>query len=286
MIAGALVAEAAATLLGAGVEAARREAWLLLAHVLGDDANALALIPDCPVAPDRAAAFQILVGRRAAREPFAHITGRRGFWTLDLEVTADTLIPRPETECLIEAALAFAGSRAAPLEILDLGTGTGAILLALLSEWPNATGFGIDVSLSALAVARRNALRAGVGDRARFGRSSWWSHVTGIFDVVVANPPYIPSRDIAALEPEVARFESGLALDGGPDGLAAYRAIAAGLDAHLSPGGAVFVEIGIGQQDEVARLFRAAGLAEIRVTPDLSGIPRIVAAARAGVALP
>lgn len=284
--AGALVAEAAARLAAASIGDPRREAWLLLGLVLAEDAGALALTPERKLGETETAAYRAAAARRAAREPFAHIAASRGFWSLDLEVTPATLIPRPETELLVEAALACAGSRAAALEILDLGTGSGAILLALLAELPNASGFGVDVSLAALEVARRNALRTGAGDRVRFGRSSWWSHVRGQFDLVVSNPPYIRSPDIAGLEPEIRDHEPILALDGGPDGLGAYRAIAAGIDAHLSPGGVLLVEVGQGQAADVAALFGARGLAQTRIYPDLSGIPRMVAAVRPGGTLP
>jgi release factor glutamine methyltransferase len=276
MIAAALAAEGERALAAAGIEAPRREARLLLALALGVEAQALVL-DDPPVDDAAAERFRALFARRAAHEPFAHLAGRRGFWTHDLEVTPATLIPRPETEILVETALALAGDRRAPLEILDLGTGSGAILVALLGELPNATGFGVDVSEGALEVARRNALRAGVGARARFGVSSWWSHVRGDFDLVVSNPPYIPSGDIAGLARDVRDYEPRLALDGGPDGLAAYRAIASIACRRIVPGGALIVEVGAGQAEEVAALFAASGFKDTRIVPDLAGIGRVVA---------
>lgn len=278
MNAAALIAEGEAALAAAGIEAPRREARLLLAHVLNAEAGALALEGDRVVTGGDVAGFRAVLARRAAHEPFAYIVGRREFWSQALEVSADTLIPRPDTETLVEAALAHAGHRAAPLEILDLGTGTGAVLIALLSELPNATGFGVDVSPAALEVAKRNALRAGVAHRARFAISSWWSHVRGSFDLVVSNPPYIPTDEIADLAPEVRAFEPRLALDGGPDGLAAYRAIASIAAERLSQGGALIVECGIGQSDRIAALFRASRFRQVTVTADLAGIPRVVAA--------
>lgn len=276
MNAAQLIAEGEAALRAAGIENPRREARLLLGFALGEEAAALALAPDRPVTENEAAAFRAGLARRAAHEPFAYIAGRRDFWSLELEVTPATLIPRPDTETLIEAALGLAGPRAAPLEILDLGTGSGAILIALLAELPNATGFGVDVSPAALEIARRNALRAGVGARARFGISSWWSHVQGAFDLIVSNPPYIPSGEIAGLDPDVRDFEPRLALDGGPDGLAAYRAIVSVAAKRLHPGGALLVECGMGQAEAVAALIAASGFPRTEITADLAGISRVV----------
>ncbi len=271
----ALLANAAAVLGDAGIENPQREAKLLLAHIL---MCAPAKLMAQTVRPEQAAQFHRMVDRRVRHEPFAYITGTRGFWTLDLEVTPATLIPRPDTETLIDAALAHVGDRRAPLDILDLGTGTGAILIALLSELPNATGQGVDVSREALSIAERNALRAGVGIRARFAISSWWSHVSGSFDLIVSNPPYIPSADIAGLEPDVRDFEPHLALDGGPDGLAAYRAIATLAPARLNPGGALLAEVGLGQAPDVAAIFAAAGLSDTDIRHDLAGKARVVIA--------
>lgn len=283
--AAALIAKGATRLVMAGIEEPQREARLLLAHVLETDATELALNPDRTVNVNEAGRFAALLERREAHEPFAYITGRRDFWTLELEVSPDTLIPRPDTETLVEAALQFVGSSAAPVEILDLGTGSGAILLALLAELPRAQGLGVDVSDGALAVARRNALRAGLGTRARFARSSWWSHVSGTFDLVVSNPPYIPSAEIAGLDADVRDHEPRLALDGGPDGLSAYRAILSGLLPRLSPGGILVVEVGAGQAGDVAAMMHASGLPETAIRADLGGHQRVVAGARHGQAL-
>jgi release factor glutamine methyltransferase len=281
----ALIAKATTRLTIAGIDTPQREARLLLAHVTESEATDLALNPDRIVSDKDAACFTDLVARRETHEPFAYITGRRDFWTLELEVSPDTLIPRPDTETLVEAALKFAGSPAAPLSILDLGTGSGAILLALLAELPRAEGFGVDVSDGALAVARRNALRAGLGARARFARSSWWSHVSGTFDLIVSNPPYIPSADISGLDADVRDYEPRLALDGGPDGLGAYRAILSVVLAHLSPGGALIVEVGAGQAGDVAAMMRASGLSETAIRRDLGGHERVVTGMRSAQAL-
>jgi len=279
--AAALIAEGAGALAGAGIEEPRREARLILALALKADAASLALEGDRPVADDHAAAFRALIARRARHEPFAYLAGRRGFWSLDLDVTPDVLIPRPETELVVETALNGLGGagRNVPWSILDFGTGSGAILIALLSELPFAEGFGVDVSLEALAVARANAARLGMGDRARFGRSSWWSHVPPQrFDLIVANPPYIPSGDLSALDETVRRYEPHLALDGGVDGLGAYRAIASVAADRLAPGGRLVVEVGQGQAGAVAAMFRDSRLESVEIVPDLSGIERVVAA--------
>ncbi len=283
--AAALIEKGAERLLRAGLETPQREARLLLSLVMDVPVTELVLAPDKRVTLDEAGRFAAAIDRRAEREPFAYIAGRRDFWTLELEVTPATLIPRPDTETLVETALKLLGHAAAPVNILDLGTGTGAILLALLSELPRAEGLGVDVSGPALEVARRNALRAGLGARARFAISSWWSHVSGVFDLVVANPPYIPTRDIAGLDADVRDFEPHLALDGGPDGLGPYRAIVSGVMQRLAPDGALIVEVGVGQAGDVAALMQGAGLAFTAVRRDLGGIERVVAGARSAQAL-
>lgn len=278
MTVGRLIDEATAALALAGIESPRREARLLLAHVLADDASQLALTPDRPVPDEAAVSFRALTSRRQMHEPFAYITGRRAFWTLDLEVSPATLIPRPDTETLIEAELKHIGYAGRRLDILDLGTGTGAILLSLLAELPLAEGVGVDVSEPALQIARRNAVRAGVAARTGFSISSWWSHVRGTFDLIVSNPPYIRTTDIAGLEADVRSFEPHLALDGGPDGLSAYRAIAAAAAEHLNPGGAVVVEVGQGQAADVETLFRRRGFPTLQRFLDTAGVERVVSA--------
>lgn len=277
--AAALIEKAATQLLLAGIEAPQREARLLLAHVLEMPAAELALIGDRPVSLAEAGQFADAVERRAGHEPFAYITGRRDFWTLELEVTPATLIPRPDTETLVEMALKIVGHASAPVRILDLGTGTGAILLALLSELPRAEGVGVDVSDGALEVAKRNALRAGLGDRARFSRSSWWSHAGSDYDLIVSNPPYIPSRDVDGLDADVRDFEPRLALDGGPDGLGAYRAILSVAAQRLTSHGAVLFEVGVGQAGDVADMMRKSGLPYTAIRRDFGGIERVVGGA-------
>ena len=262
----------------AGIDDPRLDARLLVAEILGSAPARIAAFPETELSPAQEDRLTALAARRQAREPMSHVLGRRGFWTLDLEVTADTLAPRPDTETLVEAVLAEIGDRQAPLRLLDLGTGTGCILLALLSELPNAQGLGIDRSPGALAVAVRNAQANGLADRASFRHGDWTEGVTGPFDVVVSNPPYIPDGDIDALAPEVARYEPRTALAGGPDGLDCYRLLAPAAAALLVPDGLVAFEVGMGQDQDVADLCVAVGLPHVRVAKDLSGISRCVLA--------
>jgi release factor glutamine methyltransferase len=225
-------------------------------------------------------AVDALTRRREAREPVAHIIGRRHFWTIELAVTPDVLIPRPETELLVESAMhVLAPGQAA--RVLDLGVGSGAILFAILKERPRANGVGVDVSGDALAIARRNAEALGLSDRVDLRAGDWAADLEGAFDLVVSNPPYIPSQDIDGLQPEVARFEPRLALDGGADGLDAYRAIITALPRLLKPGGAFALEVGIGQAESVRALAEAAGLSTGSPKRDLGGIPRVVNGQRA-----
>ena len=222
-----------------------------------------------------------LAERRAAREPVAHIVGHRHFWKQTLRVSPSVLIPRPETEFLVEAAL-HALPFAAPARVLDLGVGSGAILLAILADRPLASGVGVDLSGEALAVAQENAEVLGLGSRVSFVKGDWPAALGERFDVVVANPPYIPTGEIEALAPEVARFEPRLALDGGGDGLDAYRAIIPLLPDLLKPGGAFALEVGAGQADAVAALAQQAGLEAIALQNDLAGVPRVVKGLRSG----
>ncbi|MDE2007906.1 MAG: peptide chain release factor N(5)-glutamine methyltransferase [Rhodospirillales bacterium] len=266
----AAIAWGAALLAEAGVDSPRLDARLLLAHALGLAPSALLADLDAPAA---APGYGGLIARRAAREPLALILGHREFWSLDLLVSPASLIPRPESETLIEAALAAFAGAAPPARILDLGTGTGALLLAALVEFPAAFGIGLDRAPEAAALARRNAARLGLGLRAAFLAGEWGEALAGGFDLVLANPPYIPRAEIAALMPEVARFEPAGALDGGPDGLDAYRAILGGLGALLTARGVAVLELGQGQEAAVAMLAAARGFAGT-ARRDLAGIPR------------
>lgn len=267
----AALADATERLRAAGVPQPAREARLLLAHAQGRDGGQPDLDADVPKA------FADVLARRAAREPMALITGRQGFWTLDLLVSRATLIPRPETETLIEALLLAVPDRRAALRVLDLGTGTGALLLAALSEYPTAFGVGLERNAAAAALARRNAARCGLADRAVFAAGDWAACLAGQrFDAVLANPPYIRDADIPTLMPEVTEHEPALALAGGADGLDAYRAIIPDLQRLLRPGGVAVLEVGQGQAADVAGLGAASGLGLAGIHADLAGIGRAV----------
>ena len=261
---------AAATLAAAGIEDPRREARLLLEHATGLDAAALF---QRLREPYPAAGYDAMVARRAAREPLAYITGHQPFWTLDLLVSQDTLIPRADSESLIEAAMAAFPARDAG-RVLDLGTGTGCLLLAALSELPAAWGVGIERNPAAARLARANAVRAGMAGRCAMVCGDWAEAIAGRFDLILSNPPYIEAADIAGLMPEVSRYEPALALDGGADGLAAYRAIIAALPGLLAPGGVAILECGQGQAGPVAALASAAGLRPEPALADLGGVAR------------
>lgn len=286
---GALLCEGGAVLRAAGVEEARREARLLVGLALGRDAGSLNDAAREAVSEEQAERFRSLLRRRAAREPFAYIAGRRGFWTLELAVTPAVLVPRPETETLLEAALALRPDRASVHHIVDLGTGSGALLLAALSEYPAAIGLGMDRSPAALEVARRNAAATGFAPRTLFALGDWSSALApGSVDLLLCNPPYVASGEIASLAPEVRDHEPRAALDGGPDGLAAYRAILPDLPRILAPGGLAILEVGVGQADAVAVLGSAFGLALREMRQDLGGTARSLAfgVAEKGVGAP
>ena len=265
-------------LAAAGIETARLDARLLLCHAVPCPPEAIIGHGERPLATAAAARFDAALARRQAREPVALITGRREFWTLDLRVTSATLSPRPESETVVEAALNRVRDKQAPLRLLDLGTGTGCLLLALLTELPAARGLGIDRSAAVVATALRNAREHGVDGRADFVVGDWARAIRESFDVVVANPPYIPSGTIEALEPEVARHEPRAALDGGADGLDAYRAILPDLPRLARPGAVVALEVGAGQAAWVAGRLVDLAFEAVAVVPDLAGIGRVVLA--------
>jgi release factor glutamine methyltransferase len=273
----ALVAAAVGRLRRAGVDAPERDARLLARWASGLEAAAFSARLTDPAAPDEAARFAAAVEARAARVPVAQITGQREFWGRSFRVTRDVLDPRPETEVLVARAL----EGPAPGRILDLGTGTGCLLLTLLAEWPEARGLGTDISAAALAVARDNAAALGLAGRARYQQADWCAGVTGAFDLIVSNPPYIAASEIASLETEVRLHEPRDALTpaGDPgDGLEAYRRIAAGIGTLLAPGGRILLEIGSTQAAAVTGILASAGLRVIAAIRDLDGRDRVIQA--------
>jgi release factor glutamine methyltransferase len=271
---GDLLKDGALRLDHAGIDGAVREARLLLQAAAGIPIATQIAFPERAVADDAAATFDALLERRARREPMAHILGRREFWSLAFKVTADTLDPRPDSETLIQAVLDELPDRSAALRLVDFGTGTGCLLLSLLHELPNATGIGIDVSAAALAVAAENAGALGLAPRASFQRGDWDDGIAPGFDIVLSNPPYIPSGDLPGLQPEVASFEPRLALDGGSDGLDAYRRLGPATLRLLRPSGLAAFEVGIAQGDSVRRIMAATGLRHIATARDLAAVER------------
>jgi release factor glutamine methyltransferase len=257
-----------------GIEGAAFDARVLLAAVLGAEAATLGALRGCALDGREADRFCRLVDGRAARRPVSRLLGRRGFWTLELAIDDAVLDPRPETETLVEAVLGRVGAAPASLRLLDLGTGSGCLLLALLGALPRAWGVGVDRSQAALACAARNARRLGFADRARFLAGDWGRSLGGSFDVIVANPPYIALAEIERLAPEVRLHEPRLALAGGADGLACYRDLAPDLARLLGPGAVAALECGAGQAAAVADIVSAAGARVIEVCPDLAGVPR------------
>lgn len=267
----------------AGLDSPDLDARILVGHVLGLDHAALISNGQRALDETHTVKVTAAAARRLAGEPVSRILGTREFWGMAFAVTPAVLDPRADTETIVELALAMIdrhGARTRALRIADLGVGSGAILLALLSELPNARGTGTDISRDALAVAARNARVLGLDARAEFIASHYGTALEGPFDLVVSNPPYIATADIAGLAREVREHDPHLALDGGTDGLAAYRAIAADAGRLLAPGGHLVVEIGAGQQADVERLFVAAGLEIAAVRHDLSDILRAIAAKR------
>jgi release factor glutamine methyltransferase len=278
-----LLRDTAVALTAAGIDNARFEARLLLAHASGVAIEWLVAHGSDAAPPELALTLRELTARRIKREPMAYIVGEREFWGLPFKVSPAVLVPRPDSETLIEAALALMPGRTGPWRIADLGVGSGCLLLTLLREFPNARGTGMDASPAALEVARANAEALGVAGRLRLVEGDWrepgWaSRLEGPIDLLVSNPPYIETATIAGLMPDVARFEPLLALDGGVDGFVAYRAIAAEAARLVVPGGRVLIEAGEGQAPEIATLLAAAGFSPGRPWKDLGGIDRIVPA--------
>jgi release factor glutamine methyltransferase len=268
------------TLTEAGFDSPALDARLLLLSALGIPATELLTRPDTPLTPEEADRLSAHALRRLAREPVARIIGEREFWGLPFVLSPETLVPRPDSETVVETALGLIPDRRAPLLIADLGTGSGCLLTALLHELPQASGLGIDRSQGALRTARHNATVNGVGARSLFVASDWARAIRGPFDLIVSNPPYIASPVIPGLDAEVREHDPLLALDGGTDGLDAYRIILDDAERLLEPGGLLVVEIGYDQADALRRLARAHALEVLTVAHDLSGSPRGVALKR------
>lgn len=268
-----------ARLAAGGVETPELDARLLLAHALGCAPGELLERGTTSATPETSAAAEALLARRLAGEPVARIFGQKEFWSLTFRLSPDTLVPRPDTETVVEAALSLFPDRAAPLRILDLGTGTGAILAALLAERPAATGIAVDRSENAARTALANLEANGLADRASVVVGDWGSALVGGFDLVVSNPPYIAEDEMAGLAVDVRLHDPHLALVAGADGLAAYRAIAADLPRLLKPDGVAVLELGAGQEPAVAALVQCAGLRVLGpARADLGGIPRALCA--------
>jgi release factor glutamine methyltransferase len=277
------MAEVAAYLMESGLDAdqAQDDARALLRAAARLTRLELAMSPQAPLSAEEADRLSRYAARRAAREPVSRILGARGFWTLELTVAPNVLDPRPDTETLVETTLALIDKRDAALSILDLGSGSGAILCALLSELPAARGVAVDLSMDACAATRENLARCGLSDRATVIRGRWGDSLGGKFDVVVSNPPYVRGGDMVGLDPEVRLFDPALALDGGADGLACYREILKDLPRLLAPQGLVAVEVGWDQAVSVASLLGASGFSVARIGRDAGGHERAVAARRA-----
>jgi release factor glutamine methyltransferase len=268
-----------------GIETPELDARVLVAHALGLDHAGLAAQAARTLEPAEITTIEALAARRIAREPVARIVGAKEFWGLNFKLNAATLVPRPETETAVEAALAAVGTRRADrLTIADLGTGSGALLLALLSELPGACGIGTDRSVAALTAARANAAALGLAARAQFVACDYAAALAGPLDLIVSNPPYVVGADIASLAPEVRDFDPRLALDGGADGLDAYRSIVSQAQRLLAAGGLLVLEIGIGQREAVERMLDDAGLTVAETRHDLGGVARAVTASASGTA--
>ena len=270
------LADAERALRAAGVDRPRLDARLMLMAASGLGLEKLIGAPRGGLTDDAVSRFREMAARRVDRAPLAHILGRREFWSLDLLVTPDTLVPRPDSETVVEAALSLFDDRSRRWRVLDLGTGTGCLLLAILTELPNARGLGVDASEAALSVARANAERLGLAARAAFALGDWTAPHGETFDLVVANPPYIPDGDIDMLAPEISRHEPRLALSGGKDGLDAYRLIVRRLGGQVASGGKGVFEVGAGAAEAVEQILVQAGFSPHFRYRDLSGIERAV----------
>lgn len=266
--------EGVALLKAANIDSALIDARLLLQHALCLSPESFISSLETEVEDEYTARYFRYLDRRAGHEPTSRIIGMRAFWKQEFLITSATLDPRADSETLIEAALELLPDNTVPLNVLDLGTGTGCLLLSLLGEYPNATGLGVDISTPAAEIASYNAKRLGLGERAAFFIGDWVELADGAYDLVVSNPPYIPSATIQDLMPEVAGYDPRAALDGGQDGLVAYRSLMQHLSRLLVPGGIAILELGIGQEEDVKKLAEEAGYQWLFTRTDLAGIPR------------
>lgn len=273
-----LLGEAAAALAQAGFSEPRRQARRLLGETLTLSPAELLARSEHPLAARDVERSRAMLGRMAAGEPLSRILGRRAFWSLEFRLSPATLDPRPESETLVEAVQCRLSGRGGKCRFLDLGTGTGCLLLALLAEFPHALGIGVDIAEEAVATARENARVLGFADRALFLAGDWARAVSGRFDAIVANPPYVATASLSDLPQAVAAHDPRRALDGGADGTAAYRAFAADLPALLAPAGLFACEIGWGQSSTVAAILEGIGLTIETVVRDLAGVERVVIA--------
>ncbi len=260
----------------AGIEAARQDALILLSHVTGLTRAQLVTEGETSLSAPMQTEYERLLARRANREPVSHLLGWREFWSLPFVVSSAVLDPRPDSETLIQAALDHCPGIDTDYSVLDLGTGSGCLLLTLLSERPKATGIGLDISGEALRIAAQNADQLGLASRAQFLLGDWGASINGLFDIIVCNPPYVAEAEISDLEPEVAEFEPRIALDGGGDGLSAYRCLLPEIQRRLAPSGFSVVEIGADQGDAVRRMMEDCGLVLVEVRQDLAGIDRCI----------
>ncbi|MBR7158366.1 MAG: peptide chain release factor N(5)-glutamine methyltransferase [Alphaproteobacteria bacterium] len=274
---GELLTSATAILTKAGIETPRLDARLLIAEAIGKNPSFILMHDDYSVSVNEEEKISSFIARRAQREPVSRIIGVRDFWKLSFCLNEDTLDPRPDSETLVEAVVHSFAAQTQPLNILDLGTGTGCLLLALLSELKTAKGLGIDISPKAIAAAKANADRNGLSAKAEFIAASWHTlpaNAVKTYDIIISNPPYIPQEELSSLAPEVRCFDPEAALNGGEDGLTAYREISLLLPSLLCEKGSFFCEIGKGQEDDVTAIMTSAGLHLNKMHKDFGGITR------------
>lgn len=260
----------------ADIAEASRDASVLLSHVFSGDREIQFREPEKHLTEQQYSLYQGYIDRRCKREPVSHILETREFWSLDFVVSKDVLDPRPDSETLIDAVLKHFQNCDDPSRILDLGTGSGCLLLTLLNELEHATGLGVDISEKALIIAKENADQLKISNRTQFIKGSWFSEVSGQFDLIVSNPPYIESGDIEGLQPEVRNYEPLLALDGGVDGLDCYRTIISQISPFLTQGGLAVFEVGINQSNDVLTLLEESAFSSLKVHTDLASVQRCV----------